>query len=85
MNRAALFDLAVNRALSYLERLGALEDSFDQEGWSDHLQTWQRNTRFAYRIPLETLLEALSSYPGKDHYWQGGPLGRWCRGMNPRP
>jgi hypothetical protein len=84
-NRATLFDLAVNRALSYLERLGALEGPVDRKGWGDLLRTWQLNTRFAYRIPLEMLLETLASYPGEGHYWQGGPPGRWCRGVNPRP
>jgi hypothetical protein len=81
--REALFDLAVNRAAGYLERLGVLEAS--REARRARLEPWYLRTRFAYRIPLETILDRLEGYPGPGHYWAGGKGGGWRWGKNPHP
>ena len=74
MPRDALFDLAVNRALSYALRLGLpLEDDKALYGG---LELWYLKTRFAYRIPLDDVVATLQSYPGKGS-WQGGQEGSW--------
>jgi hypothetical protein len=83
--RTKLFDLAVNRAISYAERLGALEGQRDRQILHSVLELWYLKTRFAYRIPLDDVIEVLMSYPGPGHYWTGGPGGDWERGENPRP
>ena len=74
MSRDALFDLAINRALSYALRLGLpLEDDGALYGG---LELWYLKTRFAYRIPLDDVVATLRSYPGKGS-WQGGAKGSW--------
>lgn len=83
MPRDALFDLAVNRALTYARRLDLL--GRDPRALRMGLEPWYLKTRFAYRIPLEEVLACLSSYPGHVHHWQGGVRGGWVRGENPRP
>lgn len=77
MPRDALFDAAVNRALGYAERLGV--PLGEREALYRGLELWYLKTRFAYRIPLETVLEALLRYPKTlgAHQWQGGPEGTW--------
>ena len=83
MPRDALFDLAVNRALTYALRLGlALEDT---AALRSGLELWYLKTRFAYRIPLEDVVAALKSYPGGDCFWRGGRAGGWQRGSTPKP
>ncbi len=81
MARDALFDLAVNRSLVYAERLG-LHQSEELTGG---LELWYLKTRFAYRVPLQTVVEVLQTYPGGEHYWVGGADGGWQKGRNPRP
>ena len=74
MSRDALFDLAINRALSYALRLGLpLEDSRALYGG---LELWYLKTRFAYRIPLDDVVATLQNYPGEG-FWQGGREGSW--------
>lgn len=83
MSREALFDLAVNRALSYALKLELPLN--DLEGLRSGLEPWYLKTRFAYRIKLASILTALQSYPGQGHYWTGGSDGSWQRGENPVP
>ncbi len=83
MPRDALFDLAINRSLVYAERLGVLNQS--RERLKGALELWYLKTRFAYRIPLETVVEVLQTRPGGVHYWAGGADGGWREGRNPRP
>lgn len=85
MPRPELFDMAVSRALSYAERLGALDGDPDRTVLRNVLELWYLKTRFAYRIPLEDVVEVLLGYPGKGHYWAGGRNGEWHRGENPNP
>lgn len=86
--------MAVNRALSYAERLGTLDGAqaaaepagdLDRKTLRDVLELWYLKTRFAYRIPLEDVIETLLSYPGKGRYWSGGREGSWLEGENPHP
>jgi len=71
VQRAELFDLAVTRAATYLDRL--------RPGWraapppapelAAILELWYLRTRFAYRIPLEQVvgaLEAAAATSGSD-------------------
>ena len=74
MPRDALFDLAVNRALSYALRLGLPLD--DDKALYGGLELWYLKTRFAYRIPLEDVITTLQSYPGEGR-WAGGKEGGW--------
>lgn len=83
MARDALFDLAVNRSLVYAGRLGVLGQG--EEKLEGGLELWYLKTRFAYRIPLETVVEVLQTYPGGEYYWTGGADGSWQAGRNPRP
>ena len=78
--RDPLFDLAVERALSYAESLNIpLED---KEKLHEHLEVWYLKTRFAYRIPLEDIIEVLQHYPGQST-WSGGRNGSWQNKREP--
>ena len=77
MPRNKLFDLAVNRALSYAHRLGVPFD--DTEVLRSGLELWYLKTRFAYRIPLEEVVATLQTYPGEGSSWQGGKEGAWLK------
>lgn len=85
MSRDALFDLAVNRALVYAQRLGLMRPSPQASRLQDGLSAWYLRTRFAYRIPLQEVIARLEHYPGEGHYWTGGPDGAWAAGENPFP
>jgi hypothetical protein len=85
MSRPELFDMAVNRAIGYAERLGALEGTRDRKVLHDVLELWYLKTRFAYRIPLDEVVEVLMGYPGGGHHWEGGKDGGWREGDTPRP
>lgn len=85
MPRSELFDVAVTRALSYAEKLGALEGERSPKLLHDVLEVWYLKTRFAYRVPLDQVIEVLMSYPGPGHHWAGGRGGSWMKGKNPRP
>lgn len=93
MPRSELFDMAVNRAQDYAQRLGAFDRTDDSSGNAslerdtlhEVLELWYLKTRFAYRVPLDDVIEVLLEYPGPGHFWQGGPEGAWHEGENPRP
>jgi hypothetical protein len=74
MEREALFDLAVNRSLSYAKSVGLELD--DKEKLRQGLELWYLRTRFAYRIPLQDIVSALQRYPGQGK-WDGGKDGVW--------
>jgi hypothetical protein len=74
VERNALFDLAVNRSLSYAKRMGL--ELNDNKKLEQGLEVWYLKTRFAYRIPLDDIMEVLQSYPNKGS-WSGGKNGRW--------
>jgi hypothetical protein len=72
--RDALFDLAVERALSYTQSLNIA--SQNKEELHKRLEVWYLKTRFAYRIPLDDMLKVLQTYPGTG-VWTGGKNGTW--------
>jgi hypothetical protein len=74
MERNALFDLAVERALSYTKSLGL--DILDKDELERVLEVWYLKTRFAYRIPLDEIIAVVQRYPGKGT-WSGGKDGSW--------
>lgn len=74
MERDALFDLAVNRSLSYANKVGL--ETNDKEKLKQGLELWYLKTRFAYRIPLDEIVTILQGYPGKGE-WVGGKGGEW--------
>jgi len=53
-----LFELAVKRAAVYAQRLGL--PRHDPEALRQGLELWYLRTRFAYRVPFERVLQALS-------------------------
>lgn len=79
MPRSELFDLAIERADTYLSRL--------RPGWeltepnaaelAATIELWYLRTRFAYRVPLEEVVATLLSKPAVDAVWHGGPSGGW--------
>lgn len=77
MARDALFDTAVNRALEVAVRLGV--PLGERKALYRGLELWYLKTRFAYRVPFESVLGALLRYPeARGHYrWQGGAGGAW--------
>lgn len=75
MARDALFDAAVNKALAYALRLGL--PLGDPEKLRMGLELWYLKTRFAYRVPLDDVLEALERCPDALYTWKGGATGRW--------
>ncbi len=99
-SREKLFDLAVNRALSYARKMGKLvhQNSLQKED----LETWYLQTRFVYRISLDEVISCLNSLPDmpdmpdltdvpdltnltRSYYWQGGVEGAWFEGKAPQP
>lgn len=83
--RDDLFDLAVNRALSYARRTRALERASDTHGLARKLELWKLRTRFASRLDLEAIALRLLDAPDGDVHWHGGPSGGWRVGPPPRP
>jgi hypothetical protein len=74
---SAVFDLAVNRADTYLRSLPPLSAQ-------RNLLEWHSRTRFVSRIALADILQALESRPkglvqGLVH-WEGGAQGGWVQG-----
>jgi hypothetical protein len=77
--RDALFDLAVNRAAEYAERLGIPPG--DPERARLGLEVWYLKTRFAYRVPLEEVAAAVAARPPvAGAVWSGGRNGSWSPG-----
>jgi hypothetical protein len=74
--RDAIFDLAINRAASFLR--GA--------GQNANLEVWHSKTRFASRVELELIWVALEQRPqvGEWH-WAGGESGAWHIGKAQTP
>ncbi len=74
--RDAIFDLAVNRAASFLR--GA--------GQNANLEVWHSKTRFAARVELELIRVALDKRPlDGEWFWSGGESGAWQAGKAPTP
>jgi len=74
--REAVFDLAVNRAAAYRRGLGPAAP----------LEVWQARTRFAARVDLGRVREALDTEPGEGQWhWSGGPSGGWHPGRARTP
>jgi hypothetical protein len=74
MARDTLFDLAVNRALTYTKGLNLYLHNKDE--LKTRLEVWYLKTRFAYRVSLDDIIDVLITYPGKGS-WSGGKVGRW--------
>lgn len=83
--RDELFDLAVNRALSYARRTRALQRARDVASLARELELWVLRTRFAYRVRLEEVAARLLDAPDGEVHWGGGPDGGWRDGPPPRP
>jgi hypothetical protein len=83
--RPELFDRAVAQALLYAQRLGALEVERDPVVLRSVLELWYLKTRFAYRIPMDDVVEVLLEYPGPGHQWSGGRGGEWRRSSDHEP
>lgn len=88
-SREKLFDLAVNRALSFAKKMGKLStiDGNQSQITEDDLTSWHKQTRFAYRIALNEIVKCLNGLPSMqdDYYWQGGVSGTWVEGKTPHP
>ena len=76
MPRDELFDLAINKALSYVKQLGIEPQNIPERELTKTLSIWYQKTRFAYRIPLNKIIASLGLYQGKG-VWQGGEGGVW--------
>jgi hypothetical protein len=74
--RDAIFDLAINRAASFLRGAG-------QYGL---LEVWHSKTRFASRVELELIRVALEQRPKDgEWHWAGGEFGSWQTGKARTP
>lgn len=78
--RAELHDAAVKGALTYAVRLGLPLN--DPEKLKGGLELWYLKTRFAYRVPLNDVLAALSICPDSSYSWRGGADGGWLPGTD---
>ena len=85
MHRTELFDLAINRASSYLDKLSVDPAAASAQSLHGHLELWYLKTRFAYRVALQDVIAILQKRPGKAYFWQGGVGGNWLEGKAPRP
>ncbi len=80
----ALFDLAVNRAWAALRGLRPADPGAGLT--TGFLAGWHARTRFARRVPLDTVRAALQQRPGGgEWHWAGGPDGGWTEGKAPFP
>ncbi len=74
--RDAIFDLAINRAASFLRGAGS----------SASLEMWHSKTRFVSRVNLELIQAALEQRPIVGHwFWSGGESGAWHVGKAHTP
>ncbi len=72
----AVFDLAVNRAATFLRGAGPRAN----------LNEWHARTRFAARVELSTIRVILESLPDEGvWHWAGGAGGAWQAGNAPTP
>ena len=81
--RDALFDLAVNKAAEYADRLGLPRG--DVERTRLGLEVWYLKTRFAYRVPLTEVAAAVAARPATEAVWSGGRAGGWSPEEPGRP
>lgn len=80
--RDVLFDLAVNKAAEYATRLGI--PAGDPERTRIGLEVWYLKTRFAYRVPLDEVADAVSRRPETaGAAWTGGRGGAWAVAVEP--
>jgi hypothetical protein len=77
-SRDALFDLAVERALTYVTR-ARVPASDDPGALRRALEVWYLKTRFVARVPLDEVVAALAARPadGGAWRWRGGRSGAW--------
>ncbi len=75
--RDVLFDQAVTRSATYLDRLGPLPAGAGPHDVAGRIEVWYLKTRFAYRVPLEAVIEALLKRPHGANEWRGGREGGW--------
>ena len=74
--RDAIFDLAVNRAASFVRGAGPTAS----------LKIWHSKTRFAARVELDLIRAALEQRPREgEWFWLGGEAGVWQLGKAPTP
>ena len=78
MHRDELFNLAVNKALEYLKRLGVEPQTVTDDVLKNKLDLWYLKTRFAYRISLSDIIATLQRYK-EQHVWLGGKDGSWVK------
>jgi alpha-ketoglutarate-dependent taurine dioxygenase len=72
----AIFDLAVNRAAVFMRGAGR----------NANLDVWHARTRFASRVPLESIRHALALRPARgEWHWSGGTSGAWRSGKPTTP
>jgi len=89
--REKLFDLAINRSLSFAKKMGKLRvvDTSQENNLIEEsdLLNWHQQTRFAYRIPLLTIVQCLNALPDteKEYCWLGGETGAWIEGKTSQP
>ncbi len=75
--RDALFDLAVNRASSYVERLDSYNHVTNEGEMVKLLEAWALRTRFASRFDLRAIARILLDKPADGSQWTGGEDGAW--------
>jgi len=75
--RDALFDLAVNRASSYVQRLDSYHHVTDEGEMVKLLEAWALRTRFASRFDLRAIARILLEKPADGSQWAGGEDGAW--------
>lgn len=79
MTPNAIFDLAINRADTFLR--GSRPTNPEAA-----LAQWHARTRFARRVPLAEVWRCLALRPETiEMHWQGGPAGAWQVGKAPFP
>ena len=91
VSREKLFDLAINRSLSFNKKMGKFKVSTSTKSGfcvlEADLLSWHQQTRFAYRVSLEAIVRCLNAVPDikHDYYWLGGPEGDWFEGKTSQP
>ncbi len=90
--RSMLFDLAVNRAFIYLRsthtllKLGDSTSASHLDLLEQQLAPWHARTRFAARLSLRAISQAVAEHPGAClWHWTGGMHGSWQPGRAQTP